>query len=358
MGIDNDGSMGMTDARFEARPRATWLGLVAVLGMGCAGSGDDNGATFGIGDSPGGGGTDGPMDGGAGSDDESGDDWDEPEDPVPGDTGADDGDAPPGDSGDPTGDPPPNDPSGDPPPAGACQPTPERMVIFGDSIAACQGVGGTDSPDCAPKRFHSLYNESFFPTTYENLAVSGAKTADVVSDQIPAMQTGVPGHVFVVIYVGGNDLSPSLLMSDEMAQANFQSLSAELAAHWEQIFAFLEDPANFPDGVTLLMNSQYDPFDKCTSSPYNISQTKLELLVEYNVAMEGRAEAHEYAWLADQHAPFLGHGHHADAPECPFYEAGSAGWMNDLIHPNEAGHGNIADVMAGVAATMYEGCAE
>jgi hypothetical protein len=32
--------------------------------------------------------------------------------------------------------------------------------------------------------------------------------------------------------------------------------------------------------------------------------------------------------------------------------------MNDLIHPNAAGHANLADVMAGVTSTMYSGCAD
>jgi hypothetical protein len=45
--------------------------------------------------------------------------------------------------------------------------------------------------------------------------------------------------------------------------------------------------------------------------------------------------------LTDQDGPFLGHGHHYDVASCPHYKADQAPWMDDLIHPNAAGHENL-----------------
>lgn len=327
-----------------------WMPMLVALGLvvGC-GDGPEP-ADDGIVDDEAtdeGGGTDGDDDDGPEPDDGDDDDDDEPG-PDP-DDDDDDDDVPDPDDDD-------DDDDMPPPPAGTCRPTAERFIVLGDSIVACQGVGGTDSPDCAPKQFHTHYDSTYQTVPYENRAVSGARTADVVNQQLATVPTGMAGHALVVIYVGGNDLSPNLLLPDAAAETSFAQLSTELEGHWEQIFAFFEDAANFPDGATLLINTQYDPFDGCTAQPWNVSQVKLGLLVEYNEAMTARGDARDWVFVADQHSPFLGHGHHAAAPDCPYYAEGSEGWMNDFIHPNAAGHANLADVMAGTAATMYEGC--
>jgi len=325
-----------------------WMPMVVALGLAAACGNEAQPADDGIIDDE----TDGEE---TGDDEDDQDDVDDDDEPEPGDDDDDDAPEPePGDDDDDDDDD--DDAPPDPPPAGTCRPAAERMIVLGDSIVACQGVGGKDSADCAPKRFHTHYDSTYQTLPYENLAVSGARTADVVNQQLNTVSTGIEGHALVVIYVGGNDLSPNLLLPDAAAESNFAQLSTELESHWETIFAFFEDPANFPDGATLLINTQYDPFDGCTSQPWNVSQLKLGLLVEYNDAMTARGDARDWVFVADQHSPFLGHGHHNGAPDCPYYAEGMEGWMNDFIHPNAAGHTNLADVMAGVAATMYEGC--
>ena len=312
-----------------------------------------------------------PADDGAGGSEDDGeddeddendeDDEDDEDDGDDGDDGDDEGggddDPPPPDDGDDDADPPPSDDGDDDGgPIGACRPTATRVIVLGDSIAACQGVGGKDSGDCAPKRFHEFYATTYGPVSYENLAVSGAQTAGLVNQQLPSVATGQEGHALVVIYIGGNDLSPLLLAPEATVESAYANLSTQLDGHWSEIYAFFEDPAKFPDGATILMNTQYDPWDLCTTAPWNVSQTKLQLLVQYNEEMTARADARDWVFIADQHSPFLGHGHHSGASECPYYEAGAEGWMNDLIHPNAAGHANLAEIMGGTTATMYEGC--
>lgn len=237
-----------------------------------------------------------------------------------------------------------------------CQPTASRIIVLGDSITACAGVGGENSPDCGPRIFADMYADSYNETSYENLAVPGAVTADVVNLQLSSVSTGMPGHALVVIYVGGNDLSPFLIGSDDAAVDGYNALAPQLAASWDSIYAFFDDETNFPDGATVLMNNQYDPFDGCTAAPYYVSQVKLGLLVEYNDTMEARAVERSSVFMADQHGPYLGHGHHNAVSSCPNYIEGAVPWMADLIHPNAAGHANLAEQMAVATDSMYADC--
>lgn len=239
-----------------------------------------------------------------------------------------------------------------------CQPTPSRMVVLGDSIAACAVVGGKDSDHCAPKRLNEWLNANVGEVTYENLSVGGAVTTDVVDNQLGTIEVGQPGHVFVMIYVGGNDLAQYIPLPDATAISGWNDTTGpEVAAAWETILDFLGDPANFPDGVTLLMNTQYNPFDDCTAPPYFVSETKIELLHAHNDALTERAGSREWGFIADQHPSFLGHGHYFEDSSCPYYDPTFEGWMGDLIHPNPGGHHHLADEMILVAQQeIYGGC--
>jgi len=248
--------------------------------------------------------------------------------------------------------------TGDEPPAG-CQPTPTRMVILGDSIAACAGVGGKDSNDCAPKIVNDHFAATYGPITYENLSVGGAVTSDIPQYQLPDINVGIPGHVLVMIYIGGNDLAPYIFQSDQAALDGWNNTTGpEVAAAWEEILTFLGDPQNFPDGVTLLMNTQYNPFDDCTAPPYFVSETKIELLHAHNQALTDRAASQPWGFIADQHPSYLGHGHYVNDASCPYYDESFEGWMGDLIHPNALGHHHLADVMIEVAETEIYGACE
>ena len=100
--------------------------------------------------------------------------------------------------------------------------------------------------------------------------------------------------------------------------------------------------ADVPDGATVIMNNQYNPFDDCTAPPYNISAIKIGLLNDFNTELARIAEAHDNVVLTDQHTPYLGHGHHFEDTSCPHYQPGLVGFMKDLIHPNNSGHAHLA----------------
>jgi len=237
-----------------------------------------------------------------------------------------------------------------------CQAAPTRMVVLGDSIASCYGVGDANGADCGFNQFHGYLAAHYADgVTYENDAVPGA-----VAQDVPSQMTGVaggPGHLLVVVQVGGNNLAPYMFQTDQQAQQGYDQQLPLVQDAWAQIFAYFDDTSKFPDGATIFVSNQYDPFDDCTAAPYNLSPKKIELLHSYNDAIAAIADAHDNGVLVDQFTSFLGHGHHYDVATCPYYMAGAAGWMNDLIHPNAAGHAHLGQVLDGVADQVYgAGC--
>lgn len=247
--------------------------------------------------------------------------------------------------------------SADQPGPHACVAKPTRVVVLGDSITACSVVGGPQSADCASKKFAdyviATYGQS---AVYQNLAVGGAKLADIAG-QLANIQSA-PGPALVMIYIGGNDLSPFIFQSDAAAmQAWTGTISPMLDSVYANVFSTLADTSKFPAGATLLVNTQYNPFDDCTAPPYNLSQAKTNVLHMFNEKVKGIANAKgEKAIWVNQHTPFLGHGHHYNVASCPHYMAGAVGWMQDTIHANPAGNIDLANVMKNGADRLYRDC--
>lgn len=259
---------------------------------------------------------------------------------------------------DPTDDP--TDPTDDPTAGEVCGETPTRMMFFGDSLFACFGQdGGTDGMGCSARLAHEYLEQTYAPgATYENLAVSGAVTSEVVREQMPNAPVGMPGHTLVVIWVGGNDISPLLLASDEEAQDSYDNeLGPSIRADWESMLAWVDDPANFPDGATLIINTQFNPFDDCSADPFAfMSPLKTMLLGDYNDELRAYADGNDRRFVADQYPVFLGHGHHWNSDECPHYESTNDYWMiggTDLVHPNTLGHVSMAGTLRGTLDEIY-----
>jgi hypothetical protein len=139
--------------------------------------------------------------------------------------------------------------------------------------------------------------------------------------------------------------------------AAYQTIEPMLVSVYDSVFAKLANTTTFPDGAVLLMNTQYNPFDDCTASPYNLSAAKTGILHMFNDKVMAIANAHSTAAIAvDQHHPFLGHGHHYNVATCPYYTAGAAAWMQDTIHANPAGNVDLANVMNAGADRLYRDC--
>lgn len=250
--------------------------------------------------------------------------------------------------------------TGDPSGGEICGDVPTRMMFFGDSLFACFGQDGKiNGETCSARLSHQYLDEIYAPgVTYENLAVSGAVTRDVVNMQLPGAPVGMPGHTLVVVWVGGNDISPLLLQSDSAAEDAYRNdLAPAFETLWDEIEAWVDDPANFPDGATLIVNTQFNPFDDCSADPFAfMSPLKTELLAEYNDTLRARVDARPNTYLSDQYPVFLGHGHHFGTEGCPNYAEGSAYWMlggADLVHPNGLGHVSIAGTLNGALDDVF-----
>src|SRR5258708_3855604 len=88
----------------------------------------------------------------------------------------------------------------------------------------------------------------------------------------PSRRGAAPGrgHALVVVDIGGNTLPKSLFAWDRGPRSARPPDTPMVLADWDQIFATFNDKAKFPDGFTMIMNNQYNPFDDCTAPPYNI----------------------------------------------------------------------------------------
>ena len=232
------------------------------------------------------------------------------------------------------------------------------MIVLGDSITACFGVDGKDAATCGPKILHSALAAGPAPgITYENLAVSGAITTDVPDKQLATVTTGQAGHALVLIYIGGNDLQTYISSSDSQATAGLMADLPGIRDDWNTVFDFFNNTTNFPDGATILMNNQYNPFDDCTAGQYQfMTPVKNQLLRDYNSELEMLADANVNAYITDQYTPYLGHGHHYNTMSCPHYQPNMTAFMGDLIHPNNDGHAHLAEQWDLMADSMYVNC--
>lgn len=243
---------------------------------------------------------------------------------------------------------------------------PARYIVLGDAIPEAEtGLGGKDDPANAFLLMRDYIKSKYKAAdlTYENLAKAGTATADVPGDQLGQVDTSKPGHVLVNIHVGGNDLAAFILKTDKSAQDAFDSTMSQAEEDWKATFDFFEDKSKFPDGVTFIVNTQFNPFDDCTElhGLFSVSDVKIGLMKQFNARLAALADARDNAVVADHVPVFLGHGHHHDNDKCPHYEAGSEYWMvggTDLTHINEKGYAAMTKVFEGVADTLYAGCPE
>lgn len=241
--------------------------------------------------------------------------------------------------------------------AHACVDAPKRIVILGDSITACSVIGGPDGTDCVSKQFANYVIAHYGPgATYENHAVGGAVLADIAGQL--ANVSATPGPTLVMMFIGGNDLAPYIFMGDAQAMTAWTgTIEPALQSTYDATFATLADSAKFPGGATLLMNTQYNPFDDCAAGPYNVSLVKQMILGQFNAKIAAISSAHATASIiVDQFTKFLGHGHCYQQTSCPHYDASAAPYMKDLIHANAAGNAVLSGIDNAGADRLYRDC--
>lgn len=90
-----------------------------------------------------------------------------------------------------------------------------RYVALGDSYSSGVGAGNyiASSGDCdrSPNAYSALWAAANSPTSYVSVACSGAKTTDVLNNQISALSSST---TLVSITIGGNDENFANIMQD------------------------------------------------------------------------------------------------------------------------------------------------
>jgi hypothetical protein len=234
-----------------------------------------------------------------------------------------------------------------------CKTAPARYVVLGHSVAHCFAVGGVDSETCSLRATYTYMATKFPGLTYENLAVDGALITDVANKQLQTVKPG-PGHLFVNLYIGGNDLAAHLYEDDATASNSWAKLKPQATTDYETILSYFDDKTKFPDGATILVNSQYNPFDECQAGIYSfVSVTKQGFITQFNELLLEATSKHANSAVVDQYTTFLGHGHNYNQSKCPKYIPNADYWMSDMIHPNDKGHADLLINMKNAVDSIY-----
>jgi lysophospholipase L1-like esterase len=222
-----------------------------------------------------------------------------------------------------------------------------RLVVLGDSIAACAGAGTTPEQCSANLIGNHLRQVASPDLVFETHAVAGARVSDLIGQAHKV--SGGSGHVFVWIYAIGNDLATG--------SADFEGWRAG----YNDVFAYFNDTSLFPDGATFLLNAQYGLNDECNpdGSAWSTPEITAFLLeVNRRVFIEV-AEARADAVAVDQYPDFLGHGNNANISGCPHCGEDNTAWISDGVHPNALGHAHIAEKwFVALEGMVGPGCAD
>ena len=189
-----------------------------------------------------------------------------------------------------------------------------NYVALGDSYSSGLGAGD-ESGDCSqsPNAYPALWAASHDPSSYVTVACSGATTADVAANQVPALSVST---TLVSITIGGNDENFAGIMEDcnlgsdetcvseiQAAEDDAQSvLPGKLASLYGQIAA----AAPIAEVVVLGYPRFYDLAHDCIG----LSQTKRAKIDEGIDLLDGitaNAAAAAGFMFADVRTGFTGH---------------------------------------------------
>ncbi|MFK7929131.1 MAG: SGNH/GDSL hydrolase family protein [Myxococcota bacterium] len=239
---------------------------------------------------------------------------------------------------------------------------PKRIIYLGDSISA--GVGASSGklsyPELLVENDESEWagwGEQDLESVYGDLevidvAVSGARTGGLISDQLPAVSEAVgasaSGETIVVMTIGGNDMQAALLpmLRAEDKDAAYEEQLRPVIDNFETIIDYFQDPARFPDGAFIYMTNVYEPTDNAGQVQQCFFGIDIGPALPY--LQKANAEFRELAVAkgtasVDLYGHFQGHGHNsADAGIESHDEADPSLWLaNDCIHPNDRGHHEV-----------------
>jgi lysophospholipase L1-like esterase len=224
--------------------------------------------------------------------------------------------------------------------------TPVVYVALGDSYSAGVGAGGYDSSSgsCSrsPRSYTALWAASHTVASFTSVACSGAKTTDVLDNQVSALSAAT---TFVTITIGGNDagfvtvVTTCLLGTDGACTFAVNSAksyaTSVLPGKLDQTYAAIHSRA--PDARVVVLGYP-DLFEQtATCGLFGMDLTKRRALDGAADTLAGvtaaRAGAAGFAFV-DVRGVFAGHGICAGSPWI-----NSTTWpVSDSYHPNSSGY--------------------
>jgi lysophospholipase L1-like esterase len=207
------------------------------------------------------------------------------------------------------------------------------LVVLGDSISDGGGV--------APFYYDVLLSqlEAHYggPIAYENHARAGSTTMALAAE-IAELPAELPGPIAVAITSGGNNMQYNVLQILAGADQNARD---RMGGHIDEALAELLAPDRFGSGVAVHVFEAniYDASDgqgnfgsNGCAMPIDAPDGSATFFDNWNATIADTVAAHAQT-LIDFHGHFVGHGFNTPPPKW---------YAEDCIHPNEAGHAEIA----------------
>jgi lysophospholipase L1-like esterase len=224
----------------------------------------------------------------------------------------------------------------------------ERVIFLGDSITATPYL----TPPWSDRIRDDLQGLFGSDVEFQNYAAWGAITDDILSEQLPRIDTTSTKRTLVMFTIGGND-ALQVIGQDTTSSLDHMATKVE---NIRTALTWLYDPANVPGGVYVIFANVYDPTDgegDFTHCGFGAGLEDWPNCDEVATTANGWYEdlADEFgADLLDLHDLFAGHGYNNGDATNPWYcnecdpcTSGCPRWYDlTCIHPNSDGHEALA----------------
>lgn len=239
---------------------------------------------------------------------------------------------------------------------------PGHYIALGDSISY-----GSDLTDTSLSFVNLLFqnNNTAYPadsgqdlsTKYPgiqllNLSIPGARTQEVISNELPSIPQGSFSPYYVSIIIGGNELiTPcGANYTDPPCDGAVFGSTVSQGTTWSynfktrlktQIVQVLQNTALYPGIKKIVLGNIYDPTDGTGLAGYGWAAGEA-VLAQYNLRISEVA-SETGVDLVDVYTPFLGHGTQYNNTSNPYYVSSDPTyWYVSAIpipiHPNALGH--------------------
>jgi lysophospholipase L1-like esterase len=219
-------------------------------------------------------------------------------------------------------------------------------VALGDSYSSGVGAGSyiSSSGDCkrSTKAYPYLWAASHSPSSFDFTACSGARTGDVLANQLSPLNTGTG---LVSISIGGNDAGFSDVMTTCVLQSESSCLSriatarayvdSTLPGKLDSVYSAITSRAPSAHVVVLGYPRFYQLSGSCIAGLSETERSAINGAADYlDSAIAKRAAAHGFTF-GDVRTTFTGHEICSGSAWLH-----SVNWLNigESYHPTAAGH--------------------